>query len=63
MFSIIFKIFKDALNDGSVVVAMLSNLSNDEAHTVLIYSFFQSQRPLRQKIRNPNRSSRLHPGL
>ena len=39
MFSIIFKIFKDALNDGNVVVATLSNLSNDEAHTVLIYSF------------------------
>ena len=39
IFLIIFKIFKDALNDGNVVVATLSNLSNDEAHTVLIYSF------------------------
>ena len=38
--SIIFElIFKDALDDGNVVVATLSNLFDDECHTVLIYAF------------------------
>ena len=32
-------IFKDALDDGNVIVATLSKLSDDESHTVLIYSF------------------------
>ena len=31
--------FKDALNDGNVVVATLANLLDDESHTVLIYAF------------------------
>ena len=31
--------FQDALDDGNVVVATLSNLFNDESHTVLIYAF------------------------
>ena len=31
--------FKDVLNDGNVVVTTLSNLFDDESHTVLIYSF------------------------
>ena len=32
-------LFKDALEDGNVVVITLSNLFNDESHTVLIYAF------------------------
>ena len=31
-------LFKDALKDGNVVVTTLSNLFDDECHTVLIYS-------------------------
>ena len=33
------KNFKDALKNGNVVVATLSNLFDDESHTVLIYNF------------------------
>ena len=32
-------LFKDALEDGNVVVATLSNLFDAESHTVLIYAF------------------------
>ena len=32
-------ILKDVLNDGDAVMATLSNLFNDESHTVLIYAF------------------------
>ena len=31
--------FKDVVDDGNVVVATVSNLFDDESHTVLIYSF------------------------
>ena len=32
-------LFQDVLNDGNAVVATLSNLFDNESHTVLIYSF------------------------
>ena len=39
IFNTIKTIFEDVLNAGNVVVATLSNLFDDESHTVLIYAY------------------------